>query len=154
MGHTLKSLVMLIGLICCTTYAQDEFKIAESTMEFDLPIEFELPIELVELHGMALNLSEGLCDHTTEDPIYGMHLTVEIAEQQEVMYVHLGPVWAVSVWTEGIEGQPVKLTAFRTEKLPENHFIAKELEWDGQKAVFRDGYLKPFWANRYEREIW
>ena len=147
MGPTFKSLVVLAMLACCTAYAQKGMATSEGTAQNDLPI------DLVELKGVAQYVEEGPCAFTVDKSISGMQLILMTAEEQEIN-VHLGPVWAVSIWTEGIEGQAVKLIAFRTKKLPENHFIAKELEWDGQKAVFRDGYLKPFWANRYEREIW
>ncbi|MEM8506508.1 MAG: hypothetical protein AAF717_01710 [Bacteroidota bacterium] len=148
MRHIFKSLWVLIGLICFIVSAQEDVKTSERTMAFDLPV------EMVELNGVALNLVEGLGLRHLDNLDLGMYLILKTPETQEVIYINLGPAWAVSIWTEGIEGQPVKLIAFRTEKLPEHHFIAKELEWDGQKAVFRDGYLKPFWADRHEKEIW
>ena len=147
MGRTLKSLAVLAFLVCCTAYAQKGIGTPEGTTQNPIPI------DLVEFTGVAQHVEEGPCPYVLGKSMSGMHLTLITAEEQEID-VHLGPVWAVSIWTEGIEGQTVKLVAFRTQKLPENHFIAKELEWDGQKAVFRDGYLKPFWANRHEREIW
>ncbi len=147
MGRIFKSLAVLVFLLCCTAYAQQGIGIPKGIAQK------EIPIDLVELTGVAQRVEEAPCPYVLGKSISGMHLTLITAEEQEIN-VHLGPVWAVSIWTEGIEGQTVKLIAFRSQKLPDNHFIAKELEWDGQKAVFRDGYLKPFWANRHEREIW
>ena len=147
MGRTFKSLVVLALLACYTAYAQKGMGTAEGSAQNDFPI------DLVELHGVAQHVEEAPCANTLGKSTSGMHLTLLTTEEKEVN-VHLGPTWAVSIWTEGIEGHTVKLVVFRTQKLPENHFIAKELEWDDQKAVFRDGYLKPFWANRYEKEVW
>ncbi len=147
MGRTFKSLVVIALVVCCTAYAQ------RGIGEHKGIAKGEIPVDLVELDGVVQNVKEELCSHVLGKSVSGMHLTVMTTTQEEVT-IHLGPVWAVSIWTEGIHDQNVKLVVFRTAKLPQNHFIAKELEWDGQKAVFRDGYLKPFWADRHEPEIW
>lgn len=116
--------------------------------------EAAIPVALVEMNGTVEKVDEGPCIFTAGKAVDGIHLTV-LTENQEMANVHLGPTWAISVWVEGMErGDRVTMVVFRTEKLPKGHFIAKELEWDDQRAQFRDGYLKPFWAGRYGKEAW
>ena len=138
---------LVVLLVNCMVYPQEETTEIGTTA-------VDIPVELVTLEGVVQSVEEAPCSYTTGTATTGMHLRVQRFSDGQLIQVHLGPVWAVSIWTEGILGQPAKLVAFRTNKLPERHFIAKELAWDGQKAVFRDGYLKPFWADRYGKEIW
>ena len=129
-------------------YGQNDIEATKGT------VDEILPVELVELNGVALRVDETLCNHVMEKPTSGVHLIVTTDEFNEVT-VHLGPVWTIpGNWTQGIEGQPVHLVVFSTDKLPNNHFIAKELRWGHHEFQLRDGYLKPFWANRYDKEIW
>lgn len=148
MKATVKMLVFVSMLATITGYAQ------KGIGERNGVAEEAIPVALVEMNGTVEKVHEGPCTYTAGNSVSGIHLTVS-TENQETANIHLGPTWAISVWVEGMEhGDQVKLVVFRTEKLPKGHFIAKELEWDGQRAQLRDGYLKPFWAGRYGKEAW
>ena len=148
MKSTLKMLVLVSMLVAITGYAQNGIG------ERNGVVEEAIPIALIEMNGTIEKVNEGPCTYTVGNAVNGIHLTV-LTENQEMVNVHLGPTWAISVWVDGMEhGTHVDLVVFRTEKLPIGHYIAKELEWDGQRAQFRDGYLKPFWAGRYGKEAW
>ncbi len=112
----------------------------------------EMP-QITVLNGVALQLYIDNCKFTFTEADFGLHLKVTTDENQEV-FVHLGPVWATSIWTEGIEGNPIHLVVFKYEHLPENEYVAKELHWDGHAAIFRDENLMPFWVNGYNQGVW
>ncbi len=148
MGSTLKMLVFASMLAAITGYAQKGIGEPKGVAEE------AIPVALIELNGTVEEVKEGPCTYTVGESTSGIHLLV-MTENKEVANVHLGPTWAISIWVEGMEeGQNVSMIVFRTSNLPTNHYIAKELEWDGQKAQIRDGYLKPFWAGRYGKEVW
>ncbi len=142
-----KLLIAIALLTCCIMYAQKGF---EKEIGFD---DNPIPIELIELNGVVSSVYEASCDFTYGKSETELHLLVLTDEEQEV-HVHLGPVWATSIWTDGVEGQVVNLIVFSIEHLPHNHYVAKELHWDGHNAEFRDEYLKPFWVNGYNQGIW
>ena len=113
----------------------------------------DFSVTLIELHGVVQNVVEEPCQYASGESEQGIHLIVCTDEKQE-LNVHIGPTRAVSIWTEGIMGHAVYLVVFSTENLPENHYIAKEIQWNGQLAQLRDGYMKPFWADRQDKEVW
>lgn len=109
--------------------------------------------EIVELNGTVKQVEVGPCKYTTGRSISGTHLMIE-EDKGRVLNIHLGPTSEVSGFVTGIEGDAVKIIAFRTNKLPEGHYIAKELVNNGNKIILRDDTLRPFWAGRSGRENW
>lgn len=139
---------LLIALFAsCAIYGQQPFQKDKEVINPTM-----VP-QMIELNGVAERLFIDSCEFTLTASDFGLHLMVTTDEQQEI-YVHLGPVWATSIWTEGIEDEVVHLVVFRYEHLPENEYVAKELQWGGHVAVFRDENLMPFWVNGYNQGIW
>ena len=136
MVRKLMSLAVFALIAYCAVYGQNE-----------------IPVKLIQLDGIVQNIEKTSFPYSANESELGIHLIVCTDEAKE-LNVYLGPVWAVAVWVDGIEGQPVHLEVFTAENLPDNHFIAKAMHWDGQLAEFRDGYLKPFWADKYDKEVW
>jgi len=107
----------------------------------------------VELNGVVEHVFIDDCEFPFAASDFGLHVKVATEEHQGI-YVYLGPVWATSIWTEGIEGQAVHMVVFRYGHLPKNHYIAKAMHWEGHIAEFRDNNLMPFWVDGYNQGIW
>lgn len=147
MVRRISILILITVWASCAIYGQNPFQNdKEVTANSSMP-------QLVELNGVVEHVYIDDCEFTFTASDFGLHLTVSTDEKQKIQ-VHLGPVWATSIWTEGIEGQAVHLVVFRYEHLPENEFVAKELHWGGHVAEFRDENLMPFWINGYNQGIW
>ncbi|MEM1259646.1 MAG: hypothetical protein AAGC45_06990 [Bacteroidota bacterium] len=143
----MRILVVITVLASYAMHGQNPFqKDKEEATNYKIP-------QLIELNGVVERLYIDDCEFTFSESDFGLHLKVATNELQEV-HVHLGPVWATSIWTEGIEGQAVHLVVFRYKHLGENEYVAKELHWDGHTAVLRDENLMPFWINGYNQGVW
>jgi hypothetical protein len=143
----MKSLIAVALLVSCAIYGQNPFQKDKEVANVDVTP------QLVELNGVVERMYLDACEFTFAESDFGLHLLVSTDDKQE-LYVHLGPVWATSIWTEGIENQSVHLIVFTYDYLPENQYVVKELQWDGHIAVFRDENLMPFWINGYNQGIW
>ena len=140
-------LIVIVVMASCAMYGQNPFQQdKESAHGATSP-------QLTELNGVVKSIYIDTCEFTFAESDYGLHLKVSTDESQDV-FVHLGPVWATSIWAEGIENHAVHLVVFRYDYLPDNQYIAKELHWDGHVAEFRDENLIPFWVNGYNQGIW
>ena len=147
MVRRITSLIVIAVLASCAMYGQNPFqKDKESANNATTP-------QLTELNGVVKSIYLDTCEFTFAESDYGLHLKVSTDEDQDI-FVHLGPVWATSIWTEGIENHSVHLLVFSYDHLPEDHYVAKELHWDGHVAEFRDENLMPFWRNGYNQGIW
>lgn len=109
--------------------------------------------EIVTLKGTVDDIKVGPCKYTTGRFVSGTHLMVETTEKK-TLNIHLGPTVEISKFVEGLEGKAIEVKAFRTKKLPDNNYIAKELTYQGETTVLRNETLKPFWAGRSGRENW
>lgn len=112
----------------------------------------EIPT-LQTISGLVTEVKTGPCTYTTGKSTSGTHVMVQTADDA-ILNIHLGPTARIFDFIEEAEGHQLEAVVFRTEKLPKNHFIAKELEYNGNKLVLRNGYLKPFWAHKGRKEFW
>lgn len=104
--------------------------------------------DLVTLSGKLLEIKTGPCEKTTGRSPIGTHLVLETAKGEK-LNVHLGPQAAVAETVAKLKlGEPVTVQVFRTEKLPENQYIAQSLQSGDIKAVLRDAGLRPTWAGQ------
>jgi hypothetical protein len=147
MVRKIEFLIIVAVLASSAIYGQNPFQQDKEVVNNDMAP------QLTELNGVVQSIYLDACPFTFAESQFGLHLMVSTDERQD-MHVHLGPVWATSIWTEGIEGQAVNLVVFTTKELPSNHFVAKELHWNGQMTQFRDENLQPFWVNGYNQGIW
>jgi hypothetical protein len=83
---------------------------------------------------------------TTGRSATGAHLRVE-TEDDQVVDLHLGPLSAVEHVLEQVPiGQSIRSEAFRTERMPEDAYVAKSLILDDKIIHLRDDNLCPSWA--------
>lgn len=108
--------------------------------------------ELVQIEGIVKEIKTGPCPLTSGKSKSGTH--VMVVSGDSVLNVHLGPTNRVENFIAKSEDLELKATVFRTEKLPKDHYIAQKIALGDKELVLRDGYLKPFWANRNCRAIW
>ncbi|MEQ8582831.1 MAG: hypothetical protein RIC30_12165 [Marinoscillum sp.] len=107
--------------------------------------------ELLEMEGTIERIASGPCKYTTGRAAAGTHLFVKT--QETLVNVHLGPSDKVFPLFTATEGDRIAMTLFRTDKLPPDEYIAKEVSINGKTTVLRDGSLKPMWAGKH-KEKW
>ena len=102
--------------------------------------------ELMEFNGTIESIESGPCKYVTGKSQNGTHLLLQTEEK--TLNIHLGPTAEINKRFSGEEGDKISLVAFSTDKLPEDHYIAKELMIEGETVVLRDENLKPVWAGK------
>lgn len=101
---------------------------------------------LVSISGTVRAVVTQPCEQTTGRSYLGTHLVLTTEEDAEVN-VHLGPAVRVGAIVDKLEvGMSVKLAVFRTDKMPENHFVAQVIEVNDETLRLRDDNLRPLWA--------
>lgn len=104
--------------------------------------------EIVSLSGEVLEVHTGPCKMTTGRARLGTHFMLRMPEGTP-LNIHLGPAVAVDFAAEKLSvGAKVTVNAFRTKKMPKNHFVAQSLELNGATLQLRDENLRPVWAAR------
>lgn len=104
--------------------------------------------ETTHVSGQIQKVLTEPCTQTTGRYSQGTHLLVKSDQGQvRVINVHLGPTQEVSDMTEQLErGQEIQLTLFRTNDMPDEQYIAKELTSKNRSYVLRDENFRPLWA--------
>ena len=101
---------------------------------------------VVTLSGELLEIKTGPCENTTGRSPSGAHLLLKDSDGK-MLNVHLGPENAVDHVVEQLTvGQLLTMEAFRTDRLPEGHYIAKSLLLGDKTIHLRDDNLRPSWA--------
>jgi hypothetical protein len=101
---------------------------------------------VITLSGKLLEIRTGPCENTTGKSPTGTHLIVQ-SEDGAKLNIHLGPENAVDhVVDQLAAGQSVTFEVFRTERLPDNAYIAKSLLLEDRVIHLRDDNLRPSWA--------
>lgn len=108
--------------------------------------------ELLKMEGIIEKVESGPCKYTTGRSVSGTHLIVQT--QDKLINVHLGPTSEVSQLVSVTAGDPIAMTVFRTDRLPKDQFIAKEVTVNEKNIVLRDETLKPVWAGGNRKEKW
>lgn len=104
--------------------------------------------ELTTLSGKIVSVVTAPCEKTTGRSEAGTHMFLEDSEGEQ-WNVHLGEAAALRKIVPKLqEGLQVKVTAFRTDKMPEGHYVAKSLSLENEVIELRDDNLRPFWAGR------
>jgi len=102
--------------------------------------------EVVSLSGKVLRIESGPCKMTTGRATVGTHFLLQTTEKKE-LNIHLGPAAAVARVADQLPiGKKVTVRAFRTARMPENHYVAQSLLIDGASIRLRDESLRPLWA--------
>ncbi|MEM9648381.1 MAG: hypothetical protein AAF969_07860 [Bacteroidota bacterium] len=108
--------------------------------------------ELIEINGVVSAIKIGPCELSTRKFSSGTHLM--ISSNDMTYNVHLGPSAQVKNFVAQSKNRTIQTIVFRTNKLPADHYIAQKIVLDENELVLRDGYLKPFWADRNCRAVW
>jgi hypothetical protein len=102
--------------------------------------------EIVALRGKVLKVKSEPCETTTGAALLGTHFLLKTSKGEK-LNIHLGPASVVRQKAEELTvGEKVTVKAFRTAKMPENHFVALSVAFHGTKIELRDENLRPFWA--------
>jgi hypothetical protein len=112
--------------------------------------------EIVTLTGKLTAISVGPCEQTTGRARVGVHLVVEptaptaegaATAKAEPLNIHVGPAAVVQeMLTKFPIGTQMTIAAFRTDKMPANHYVAQSLKSDDASVTLRDESLRPVWA--------
>jgi len=105
---------------------------------------------VVALSGKLVEIRIGLCEKTTGQSLVGTHLFVETPGGKN-LNIHLGPAAGVADVVAKLSARAnhdMTVKAFRTEKMPENHYVAQSLTFDANTIELRDENLRPVWAGR------
>lgn len=101
---------------------------------------------IVTKSGKITKVETGPCEGTTGRSLSGVHLLIQ-EPNGDTLNLHLGPTEALNTVVDRLApGQSLSFEAFRTDRLPSNHFIAKTLMLDDEVIRLRDDNLRPSWA--------
>lgn len=102
---------------------------------------------LVRISGKLQEIKTHPCENTTGKADLGTHLILKDKHGQE-LNIHLGPAPAVSEAIKRLTvGTKLDLLGFRTEKMPQNHYVAKTLILANHLIQLRGSDLRPYWSN-------
>lgn len=103
--------------------------------------------EVVTLRGQIIKVDSHPCDKTTGRAPVGTHVLVRTRAGTE-LNIHLGPAPDVKAIADQLKpGKKLTIDGFRTDQMPENHYVAKSLHISGTIANVRDDNLRPLWAH-------
>ncbi len=103
-------------------------------------------VEPVELSGNITDFKVGECKLTTGRSLSGTHVIIKTSNGKS-LNVHLGPTRAInSLVGELQKGKEIKFDAFRTNELPEDQYIAREIIYEDETYTLRDENYKPAWS--------
>ena len=102
--------------------------------------------EVVVLTGKVVQVETGPCESTTGHAILGTHFLM-VNSEGETLNIHLGPAEAVEfVAQELTKDKEVQVAAFRTEKMKQDHYVARTVTVGNRMVTLRDETLRPAWA--------
>jgi hypothetical protein len=132
--------VDLVSVVCAQKGVGDQTGVARQSVQ----------PPVVAFSGKLVEIRIGLCEKTTGQSPIGTHLFLETPDGKS-LDIHLGPASAVADIVAKLSArasQDLTVKAFRTEKMPENHFVAQSLTFDANTIELRDGNLRPVWAGQ------
>ena len=101
---------------------------------------------VVSMKGTVREVVTEPCSQTTGRSYLGTHVVVA-TDDDAVVNVHLGPAVQVASMAEQLTVEKrIEVAGFRTEKMPENHYVAQVITIDDKVLRLRDENLRPLWA--------
>lgn len=112
-------------------------------------------VERAELSGTMVKMISEPCKNTTGRSRIGTHLLLDTGAH-EPKNVHLGPADVIeSLVGELSPGTKITVDAFRTKKMPDGHYVARQLVVADREIALRQPCLRPVWAgNRSRGAAW
>jgi hypothetical protein len=103
---------------------------------------------LVAIEGTLTAIKTGPCERTTGRAGVGTHLLLQNSEGKAIN-VHLGPATVVASFVNGLKtGDQMTVKAFRTDRLPADHYVAVKVTVGEKSVTLRDETLRPTWAGQ------
>ncbi len=103
---------------------------------------------LTSLSGVVQSVETHPCEKTTGRAVAGTHIIFQGSDGQEYN-LHLGPADAVAALAERLEpGARIDVVAFRTARMPDNHYAVTTLTHEGEAVELRDAGLRPAWSQQ------
>ena len=106
--------------------------------------------QVLAFSGKLMEIRIGLCKKTTGRSPVGTHLLLETSDGKS-LNIHLGPAAAVADIVAKLstrDDQDLTVKAFRTEKMPEDQYVAQSITFDANTIELRDENLRPIWAGK------
>ncbi len=104
--------------------------------------------ERVEIMGTIDRIETAPCGRTTGSAYVGTHIFLRTEDGKEIN-MHIGSAEAVKPVVEQFSpGDALEVTAFRTDLLEPNHYVAVTIRHDEEVYEIRDEYLSPFWSGQ------
>jgi len=101
---------------------------------------------IVSISGTVLEVITEPCKMTTGRALVGTHVRLKTEDGKE-LNIHLGPATAVEHLAKQLAaGTQVTADVFRTDKMPENAYVAQKIVLDNATLQLRDEYYRPVWA--------
>ncbi len=143
MGKLLRSVIAISTALLLSVTAAAQKGTGETA---GVAQQAEKPV-VITLSGKLLEIKTGPCENTTGRSPEGTHLIL-LSNEGAKLNIHLGPKNVVDPVVDQLAtGQSFTVEAFRSERLPENAYIAKSLLLDDKLMNLRDDNLRPSWAN-------
>lgn len=106
---------------------------------------------IVSVTGTVTEIKIGPCKQTTGRSAEGVHLLLRAADGRQIN-LHLGPSAALGDVIKAVSaGQTVTSDAFRTERMPQDAYVARVLTVGDRTFELRDAGLRPSWAGSGRR---
>jgi len=135
-------LIAAVAALLCSTAAYAQKGMGDYTGIAREPI--KPPI--TRLSGIVHEIRTHPCEHATGKAEVGTHLILKSSQNQE-FNIHIGPATAVADIVKQLAvGKEIEVFGFHTEKMPADHYVAKQLVFGGRSFDLRDASLRPFWA--------
>lgn len=135
-------LIAALAALLCSTAAYAQKGMGDYTGIAREPI--KPPI--TRLSGIVHEIRTHPCEHTTGKAEIGTHLILKSSQNQE-FNIHIGPATVVADIVKRLAvGKEIEVFGFHTEKMPADHYVARQLVFGGRSFDLRDASLRPFWA--------
>ncbi|SDE57526.1 hypothetical protein [Rhodospira trueperi] len=104
-----------------------------------------LALPVIDLSGVVGEVVTERCAMTTGRAAIGAHITLQTPDNT-TLNVHLGPVAALPDLLDTLRpGESVAVTAFRTEAMPADAYVARTVTVGDMHYALRDDTLRPNW---------
>ena len=102
--------------------------------------------DILTVTGTVADLKIEPCAMTTGRSIVGAHILLATPDGTE-LNIHLGPATDLADLVADVQkGDSVTASVFRTDRLPADAYIARDLTIDDASYILRDASLRPVWA--------
>lgn len=102
--------------------------------------------EVITLTLEVIRVDSHPCKKTTGPAELGTHFYAR-GSGEKPLNIHLGPTDKVrEIADHLVSGLKIQAEVFRTDKLPESHYVAKSLQIEEGIFQLRSADLRPFWA--------